>query len=257
MKLKNLIYLSFCLLFLGCTNDAEINLKPVSITFNFSHFWQSTAVTNADFNTIKFTNENGQQISIERLRYVISDIVLTHKSGQIVSLKEHNLVDVTNNQNLSFTTSKSIFPGEYTRVTFRFGFSNQDNVDGAYADLNTANFNVPSMLGGGYHYMQFDGKYLDVNSMEAPFNYHAIRAVDRADPNNPTFLDTSLVVDLGAVNVESNTQINVKMNLYEWFSNPNRWNLNLLNTVLMPNFSAQVQMSQNGANVFSLVNVTP
>ena len=56
-------------------------------------------------------------------------------------------------------TSKNILPGEYTRVTFRFGFSENNNIDGAYTDLNTADFNVPEFLGGGYHYMQFDGKY--------------------------------------------------------------------------------------------------
>lgn len=256
MKSRVLFFLFLILTFTSCSNDNDVVVNPVSITFNFSHTWQDTSVTSADFNDIKFTNENGQELSIERLRYVISDIVLTHSSGAAITLKEYNLVDVTNDENLSFTTSASILPGEYTSVTFRFGFSDDDNTDGAYADLNTANFNVPSMLGGGYHYMQFDGKYLDTNNNEAPFNYHAIRAVDNTDPNNLTFQDTSFSVSLGSVSVGNNTQINVEADLYEWFSNPNTWDLNVLNTVLMPNFDAQVLMSQNGANVFSLVNIT-
>lgn len=256
MKTKFLII--FCLTFLisSCSEDNDISLEPVSITLNFSHAWQDTEITNADFNDIKFTNENGEQLSIERLRYLISDIQLTHESGVIITLNVYNLVDVTNNENLSFTTTASILPGNYTSVAFRFGFSNDDNIDGAYQDLNTANFNVPGMLGGGYHYMQFDGKYLDSNNAEAPFNYHAIRAVDTTDPNNLVFQDTSFQVNIGAVTVQSNTQINVQMNLYEWFSSPNVWDLNVLNTVLMPDFDAQVLMNQNGANVFSLVSIT-
>ena len=46
------------------------------------------------------------------------------------------------------------------------------------------------------------------------------------------------------------------MNIAEWFKNPTTWNLNELNTVLMPNFEAQKIMSANGKNVFSLGNVT-
>jgi hypothetical protein len=45
------------------------------------------------------------------------------------------------------------------------------------------------------------------------------------------------------------------MNVAEWFKNPHTWNLYELYTMLMPNFDAQILMSENGANgVFSLGN---
>ena len=47
------------------------------------------------------------------------------------------------------------------------------------------------------------------------------------------------------------------MNVAEWFKNPNTWNLNQLNTVLMPNFEAQKMMNLNGRSVFSLGEVNP
>ena len=53
------------------------------------------------------------------------------------------------------------------------------------------------MLGGGYHYMQFDGKYKDTNNQDANFNYHVIRAVDRTEPMNLKFEDTSFTVRFG------------------------------------------------------------
>ena len=100
--------------------------------------------------------------------------------------------------------------------------------------------------------MQFDGKYLDNTSQEAGFNYHAIRAVDATDPNNLKFEDTSFAVNLGTVVITNTSEIEIKMNLAEWFKNPNTWNLNELDTVLMPNFEAQKMMSANGKSVFSL-----
>ena len=145
-------------------------------------------------------------------------------------------------------------------LKFTFGFSDADNIDGIYKDLNSVSFNVPGEkstinLGGGYHYMQFDGKYKDSNNADAGFNYHAIRAVDRNDPNNLIFEDTSFEVDLGNIEITNNRTIEIKMNIAEWFKNPNTWNLNELNTVLMPNFEAQKLMSANGKTVFSLGDV--
>lgn len=257
MKMKLSAFVGVCFLILSCTTENTLVIPPISVTLNFSHSWEDTTITNADFNDIKFTNENGEQLSIERLRYVISEIVLTHESGIVTTLNEYNLVDVTNNQGLTFTTSESIVIGNYTNISFRFGFADSDNIDGAYTDLNTANFNVPGMLGGGYHYMQLDGKYLDSSNAEAPFNYHAIRAVDTTDPDDLLFKDTSFQVDLGPLTVRRGTIITINMDVSEWFKNPNTWDLNVLNTVLMPDFGAQLLMNANGASVFSLVSITP
>ena len=69
--------------------------------------------------------------------------------------------------------------------------------------------------------------------------------------------DTSFKVNLGKVTIKNNTVVEIKMNISEWFKNPNTWNLNILNTVLMPNFNAQLLMSENGKSVFSLGTVSP
>ena len=99
-------------------------------------------------------------------------------------------------------------------LSFTFGFTDVDNKDGEYQDLNTVNFNVPSMLGGGYHFMQFDGKYQGATAINN-FNYHAIRAVDRSNPSNLVFQDTSFKVELGSVLVQEGNEIKVKMNVWK------------------------------------------
>jgi hypothetical protein len=130
------------------------------------------------------------------------------------------------------------------------------NIDGAYTDLNSASFNVPlAALGGGYHYMQFDGKYTNGTVTDAPFNYHNIRAVNPGMP--PVFpnQETYINVDLGPTTITKNTSFEIKMNVAEWFKTPNTWDLNTLNQVLMPNASAQKLMNENGQNVFSLGSI--
>lgn len=229
--------------FSSCTNEDE----NINITLNFTHNWDGIAVTDKDFNELKFTNANGEKVSIESLRYLVSNISL-------LGAKNYHLVDFSENTGTSINVS-DLTEGTYA-LSFRFGFSNEDNEDGIYQDLNSVSFNVPGMLGGGYHYMQFDGKYVDNNNEEAGFNYHTIRAVDKSDSANLKFEDTSFEVNLGTITISNNTQVEIKVNLAEWFKNPNKWNLNELNTVLMPNADAQKMMSANGKSVFSLGAVT-
>jgi hypothetical protein len=104
--------------------------------------------------------------------------------------------------------------------------------------------------------MQMHGKFVNAASEEQGYNFHAIRAVD--DTGMPTFpQDTFFNVNLGDVNIVSNnTTVEVKMNIAEWFKNPNAWDLNTLNQMLMPNSAAQILISENGRDVFSLGAVT-
>jgi hypothetical protein len=235
-----LVILVFC----SCSKEEE----NISLTLKFTHNWNGVPVTNQDFNTFKFTTANGENISIERLRYLISNISLAEESAN-----NHFLIDVGKSaENLILI--KDVLSNN--KLTFTFGLKDAENTDGIYQDLNSVNFNVPGMLGGGYHYMQFDGKYKDTNNQDANFNYHVIRAVDTSDPTTLKFEDTSFTVDFGIIEIKNNATIEISMNIAEWFTNPNTWDLNILNTVLMPNFEAQKQMSANGKNVFRVGEIT-
>jgi hypothetical protein len=246
--MKKISALLFLVILLFCSCDKEE--ENISLTLKFTHNWNGVPVTNQDFNTFKFTTANGENISIERLRYLISNISLAEERAN-----NHFLIDVGKNAE-NLIPIKDVLSNN-NKLTFTFGLRDSENIDGSYQDLNSVNFNVPGMLGGGYHYMQFDGKYKDTNNQDANFNYHVIRAVDTTDPTNLKFEDTSFTVDLGIIEIKNNTTIEISMNIAEWFTNPNTWNLNVLNTVLMPNFEAQKQMSANGKTVFRVGEINP
>ncbi|MEF3078101.1 MbnP family protein [Winogradskyella poriferorum] len=252
---KTVSILCLILLFISCnSSDDSVSPSEVSATFKFTHNWNGALVRNFDFGPIQYVNENGESIGFERLRYVISDIIFTKANGEEIELDVYNLVDLTNEINLEYTPNNQIPTGNYTNVSFTFGLDNEDNAEN-YTDLNSASFNVPEMMGGGYHYMQFDGKFINSNNEEQGFNYHAIRAVDNLGAN-PTFpQDTFFTVNLGAIAITNDVEIEVKMNIAEWFSTPNLWDLNIYNQTLMPNSTAQIMMYENGQNVFSLGDV--
>jgi hypothetical protein len=252
----NLIILAFTLVFVACEKDNDDNISPVTaVNFKFTHKWEETEVSSSDFNSIQFTNAYGNELSIERLRYLISKIKLTKNTGEVITIDEYNLVDLEDANSLNFSTNQTVAVGSYSDISFVFGFTNEENTDGTYADLNSATWNVPAMLGGGYHYMQMDGKYINSSNVESSYNYHVIRAVDNPG-SNPTFpQDTFFEVSLGEITLTGATEITIAMNIAQWFKQPNTWNLNEYNQMLMPNSTAQILMYQNGQNVFNLVSI--
>ena len=241
--------------FTSCVEEDIPGLQNTSVSLNFKHDWDGTNVSSANFNTIQYFNENTDELSIEKLRYLISNVTFHKTNGQTIVIEGYNLVDVTNDENLTYVLPAQIPVGTYSNVSFTFGFDNDDNTDGAYTDLNSASWNVPMMLGGGYHFMQLEGKFINNVASDQGYQYHAIKAVDNTDPMNLVFQDTFFTVNLGEVIVHNNSSVDVKMNIAEWFKSPHSWDLNDLNSMLMPNFNAQVKMYDNGQDAFSLGTV--
>ncbi|MBZ0327660.1 MAG: hypothetical protein K8F54_08665 [Altibacter sp.] len=253
---KIALFAMIAMVAMSCNNDDDNSSTPVNVDFLFTHNWDGSAIENSDFEVIQYTNAHGEELSLSKLVYLISDITFTNANGDVYDAGDYNLVNVREETNLMFTPNIQVPPGDYT-VSFTFGFDDEDNIDGVYQDLNSADggWNVPMMLGGGYHYMRMEGKFIDNTAAEVGYAYHAIRAAD-ASTTPITLQDTSFEVNLGTVTIANNTEIEVKMNVAEWYDNPHEWDLNILHTVLMPNFDAQVMMSENGATVFSKGAVT-
>jgi len=256
--MKN-IYIGFLALFtvfLSCSEDNDIQIKTVDFTLNFTHNWNDTLITIADFNALKFTNKNKEKLSITKLRYLISDFTFYNQNGDTLSTDDYHLVDLEKDESLEFTLSEKIPVGTYSKVIFRFGFTKEKNSSGIYQDLNSNNFGVPEILGGGYHFMQFEGRFIDQNSETSPFLYHTISAYNNTDVANVISTDTSFEVTLSSIEIKNNATIEIKAGLAQWFEKPNTWDLNILSTDLMGNYDAQIKMSANGKSVFSLGAVT-
>ena len=215
------------------------------VTLNFTHSWNDQVVELSDFNQIKYTSANDDNISISKLRYLISNIKLHKNDGTYLTLNGYFLVDV-NDQNLSVLIPNIPFDN-YSSVSFVFGFNEDDNIDGAYQDLNSVSWNWPEMLGGGYHFMQFEGKF-DNAGTESPFAYH----MGTARVNDGVFEQNYFETEIEGFEFLNSKEIDINMDISQWFENPITWDLSIYNTALMPNYDAQKMMQANGSSVFSL-----
>ena len=237
------------ILFVSCNNDDDNTPINVDVLFNFTQNWDGTNVSRADFGVIDYTTDFGHEINILRIRYLISRMVLSNSNGDTFNVGDYNLIDMDDSSTFSFDPNVTVPEGTYT-LSFVYGFNQADNIDGAYLDLNTASWNWPAALGGGYHFMQFDGMY-DVNEVvPSPFNFHNGTAKVSDGVFEQNFVEFQLTNNLV---IEEGSTIEIKMNVAEWFKNPYSWDLDVYNTTLMPNYDAQKLMQQNAATVFSAV----
>ncbi|MEO9531349.1 MAG: MbnP family protein [Crocinitomicaceae bacterium] len=255
----------------GCTDPTADNFQTEAekddgtceyttegnVTLNFTHNFGGTAVTSADFDQLNYTNANGDLLSVTKMQYLISDVRFYKTNGDSLYVSGYHLIDLDDAATLSYTLPKAIDIDNYTGIGFNYGFDIEDNVDGAYADLNVASWSSPMMLGGGYHQMKFEGRFVDGNMDTTSFQYHNLSTAREITMTDTIFHANYASIDLNkSFTLSGDANVDVQMDISEWFVNPNLWDLDSNYTMLMPNYEAQVMMTQNASTVFSLGDIT-
>jgi len=250
---KIALFILITILTLGCSNDDDSQPVNKSVTFNFTHNWDGQSVSLSDYNTTEFTNEFGNALNISKLRYLISRLELKKPDGSKIAFEEYILVDLEDPTSLNLTPAIKVPVGDYSGISFIYGFNEQDNISGAYLDLNLANWGWPDMMGGGYHFLQMEGKYKDTNGDPQLYAYHNGMAMTNTGDFEQNFISFDFNGDF---EISDDATIEIKMNIAEWYKNPYLWDLNVFNVDLMMNYEAQKHMNENGATVFSIGAIT-
>ncbi len=237
----------------SCNYDSSFNLS-----IGFDHYYNFSLLTQGDFEILQYINSAGNVHSLTKLQYLISNVCLYTPSGDSIEIKGYKLIDLNNPSTLDYSLDNtSLQSGSYTGMGFTFGFIEAENISGSYTDLNSASWSWPEMFGGGYHFMKMEGRFIDTNIDTTSFTYHMGTAREII-LNDTVFHDNTIHIKIDtSFNLTNNARIDLKVNLDEWFKNPNIWDLNQYNSMLMANYNAQRMMQENGATVFTWGGITP
>ncbi|MBI2258587.1 MAG: hypothetical protein HYU67_06765 [Flavobacteriia bacterium] len=233
------VVLNLLLIVLSCSKSEQKLVAKVKI--NFTHQLGSDYI---NFDPHTYTNEAGNMFTLTDLHYYISNITLFSNefSDSIVDSQIHYL-DLKKSETLFFELN-DIPLGKYTSLHFDLGIDSARNVF-AYLDNTIENQNMiwPEPMGGGYHFMKLEGRYL-LNGSYYGYAFHLGKSKMRIHyelPLNKEIKNTS-------------DKIEIVHDILEWFKNPLTYDLTIHEAYSMNNDSVMNVLKKNGQDVFYFKN---
>ena len=260
MKLLNKLFIVgvFILAGLSFTSCRKEKKPTGNIIFKFNFFENGKPV---QLDTLEYQNAAGNKYEINDVRYFISDVTFHMHDGSKQTLggsKFYYYIDSQIPSTFSWAIPEAVPATTYDSISFTFGFSNPNNKINMFVNPPESNMAWPDVLGGGYHYMQMNLKYLDNTNYLQPFNFHLGIGQTRSNDSTITgFVDNSFNVKLPnssfVLQSHETKEIQIVMNIDRWFSAPNIFNFNNYGMMgIMENQVAQTMARENGQNVFSI-----
>ena len=249
---KFFLLLIICILFFSCNKHK----KNGSIEICFTHTIDENPV---QFNQPIYTNAAGNHYQVNEVKYFISKLILIDANGKSIEIKQDNgvhYVDCSLEKTLLWNINE-IPQKKYAAFSFVFGLDEKDNKSNRFVNPPESNFSWPDVLGGGYHYMQINGKFRNKNGDLQNMNIHTGIGQLRDENNEITqFVHNYFTVTLPvrfSIDENNTTQLTLNMEIQRWFDTPNLYNFDDFGTGIMQNQRAQQLLKENGNNVFDLV----
>ena len=261
MRKTHLFILALALVLAACTKPKGYGDLSINIDYSING---NPLITD----TLCYTNEAGNEFMITEIQWFLSHIELQDERGDWFRL-DHKEVEflfsyptdwvfyIDTNIPESQTLETAPLPvGKYNRMRFTFGLNEDDNQTGLFSDPPESNMFWPEPLGGGYHYIKLNGRFVNANGELVPLNTH-LGIGQNAD--HTVFYQNHFTVELPidftiAENTEN--QLHLTMIVDNWFRSPNLYDFNEYGSAIMQNQAAQQALKENGNDVFCVAQDT-
>ena len=215
-----------------------------------------------------YHNEAGNEFMITEIQWFVSKMELQNEQGEWISLK-HREVDnlfpyatdkifyIDTNITESQTLQMAPIPiGHYKTLRFTFGLNEEDNQTGFFNDPPESEMFWPDVLGGGYHYMKLNGRFVNTEGELVPLNVH-LGIGQNADHTEfyQNYFTVELPLDF-TITENAENQFDLCMVVDNWFRNPNLYDFNVYGSAIMQNQAAQQALKENGKDVFRIWKTT-
>ncbi|MDO6491722.1 MULTISPECIES: MbnP family protein [unclassified Cellulophaga] len=199
------IVVSFSLIALAsCSSDDDgemDNVNPGQVTLEFDSGFAGNELTLGTANT---ANANGEALTVSRLNYIISNIVLIDEDGMEYSYPKENsyfIISEDSNDELADNTEivlEGVPAGTYKAVKFGIGVDKEkydQGLSGAGDFWDAASeYDMTWSWASGYKYINFEGAYTSGTTTDENFKVHLGRASDEVT----NYAETTIEVPAGS-----------------------------------------------------------
>ena len=254
-SLQRLLLVCGLIALAGCGDDYGMT-PPVSgqVILRFDHEVDGEALQTYD---LRYTNAAGNRYSVSKLEYYISDVRLRRSNGSefAVDAVHYRNIDIPSTRDFSLG---DVPDGTYTTLVFTFGLNATRNVNGGLPENLWYDMAWPELWGGGFHYMQMEGHYVDsTGTNNVGYATHTGRRKLSSDPA-PYHHYFTVTLPLGPLVVQKdNWEVTLMMNINEWYRGPHAYDLSAFDSNIMIDLNAQTLLMENGADVFRYVIARP
>ena len=238
------------------------NDKPATsnLQIQFEHRVSGQAVVK---DKLIYTNVAENLYQISGVKYFISNVTLHRHGGPsivISSRKPVHYVDIDIPETLTWQVPDILPASIYDSISFTFGMKEQLNQSNSFVNRPEVNMAWPEVLGGGYHFMMMDGRFINLQGQATPFSFHLGTGqiyTGGMDASHITgFVQNYFHVKIPASSftlVDNETKsLKIIMNIDSWFTTPTNWDFNHWSSMIMQNQEAMGTIKVNGADVFTL-----
>ena len=236
-----LLALSMLVLLAGCNSKETVDPNVVAVNLQFAHLVDGIDVT---LDQVMYKNVLGQDYSVKTIKYFVSRVQLHQADNSTIDLDDIIYVDVRTPELLSQELSQKIPIGDYQGISFVYGLVPEDNITGSFTTSPESLMEWPVPMGGGYHYMKLEGDYV-IDTQTNFYNFHAGMLNGTAYEIHIDHSDQPFSVAENKLNIE------ISMEIQNWFTGPNDWDFAYFGGGIMGNPEAQQTVQENGQDVFS------
>lgn len=264
---KHAFYLITLLLIMltACTaKDPEPVISPATgkLVFEFLYYCEGAPLV---FDVRDYVNEAGNAYMVNEIQYFISDVtLLSYSPGAdylIDAWKDIHYIDTDIPSTQEWNVFDDIPEGDYSGIRFTFGINEEKNQSLMFTDPPESLMFWPQYLGGGYHYMKLNGKWLDTNQFERPFDFHLGigQVYDQQTGDVTGFIQNYFTIDIPAsgFTIINGQELVIPVVMYvdHWFKNPNTFDFNYWGGDIMQTQDAMKVGCENGQDVFEVLGV--
>ena len=260
--LRYFLFIIAVLVISSCKKTVITTINTTAhINFKFVHYVNGQPLRQ---DSMMYINAAGNHYEIDQLRYFVSNVTLYKSDGTktiIGATKNINYVDIDIDSTLNWNVTDKIPIGNYDSINFVFGLTATQNKSNIFVNPPESNMAWPDVLGGGYHYMQMNGKWLDTTNTAQNFCFHlGIGQLYKSNVINPdsiyAFVQNYFTVSLPnssfTLKSNDNKQIELVMNIESWFTTPHNFDFNYWGGNVMQNQQALQTIKENGHDIFTV-----